>query len=208
MMEQNNNQAEQYASQERISKHLREIEEQHHVKILYAVESGSRAWGFASPDSDWDVRFIYVHEPEWYFHIEEQKDTIEQMFPDETDMSGWDLKKALCLFKSSNPSLFEWIHSPIIYQMDETFINEIRQMEDQYFNKEKAMFHYNHIYKKHNDRYIKDYGLPLKRFLYYLRGILVYKWLTDEGTMPPVRFSELVNATVEDTSIKEKIAHL
>lgn len=93
MMEQNNNQAEQYASQERISKHLREIEEQHHIKILYAVESGSRAWGFSSPDSDWDVRFIYVHEPEWYFHIEEQKDTIEQMFPDETDMSGWDLTK-------------------------------------------------------------------------------------------------------------------
>ena len=106
-MEQNNNQAEQYASQERISKHLREIEEQHHIKILYAVESGSRAWGFSSPDSDWDVRFIYVHEPEWYFHIEEQKDTIEQMFPDETDMSGWDLKKALRLFKSSNPSPWE-----------------------------------------------------------------------------------------------------
>lgn len=151
MMEQNNNQAEQYASQERISKHLREIEEQHHIKILYAVESGSRAWGFSSPDSDWDVRFIYVHEPEWYFHIEEQKDTIEQMFPDETD---------------------------------------------------------NHIYKKHNDRYIKDYGLPLKRFLYYLRGILVCKWLSEKGTIPPVRFSELVDATVEDTDMKAKIAHL
>lgn len=73
MMEQNNNQAEQYAIKEGISKHLREIEEQHHIKILYAVESGSRAWGFSSPDSDWDVRFIYVHEPEWYFHIEEQR---------------------------------------------------------------------------------------------------------------------------------------
>ena len=133
MMEQNNNQAEQYASQERISKDLREIKEQHHIKILYAVESGSRAWGFSSPDSDWDVRFIYVHEPEWYFHIEEQKDTIEQMFPDETDMSGWDLKKTLRLFKSSNPSLFEWLNSPIIYQMDEQFIQEIRQMETQYF---------------------------------------------------------------------------
>lgn len=137
MKEQNNNQAEQNAIRERICKHLREIEEQHHIKILYAVESGSRAWGFSSPDSDWDVRFIYVHEPEWYFHIEEQKDTIEQMFPDETDMSSWDLKKALRLFKSSNPSLFEWLHSPIIYQMDETFINEIRQMETQYFKQGK-----------------------------------------------------------------------
>lgn len=130
------------------------------------------------------------------------------MFPDETDMSGWDLKKALRLFKSSNPSLFEWLHSPIIYQMDETFINEIRQMENQYFNKEKAMFHYNHIYKKHNDRYIKDYGLSLKRFLYYLRGILVCKWLADKGTIPPVRFTELVDATVEEPDMKAKIAHL
>lgn len=81
-------------------------------------------------------------------------------------------------------------------------------MEDQYFNKEKAMFHYNHIYKKHNDRYIKDYGLPLKRFLYYLRGILVCKWLSDKGTIPPVRFTELVNATVEEPDMKAKIAHL
>lgn len=90
-----------------ISNHLREIEEQYNVKILFAVESGSRAWGFASKDSDWDVRFIYVHDPEWYFHIEEQKDTIEQMFPDEVDASGWDLKKALRLFKRSNPSFFD-----------------------------------------------------------------------------------------------------
>ena len=103
----------------KIIEELQKIEETEDVKIIMAVESGSRAWGFASPDSDYDVRFIYVHEPEWYFHIEEQKDTIEQMFPDETDMSGWDLKKALRLFKSSNPSLFEWLHSPIIYQMDE-----------------------------------------------------------------------------------------
>lgn len=192
----------------KISNHLREIEKQYHVKILFAVESGSRAWGFASKDSDWDVRFIYVHEPEWYYHIEEQKDTIEQMFPDEVDASGWDLKKALRLFKRSNPSFFEWIHSPIIYEMDETFIDEIKKMEDEYFDADKAMFHYNHIYKKHNDRYITENGLPLKRFLYYLRGILVCKWLSDKGTVPPVRFSELVDATIEDENIKKKIEHL
>lgn len=192
----------------RIQSHLREIEAQYHVKVLFAVESGSRAWGFASKDSDWDVRFVYVHEPAWYFHIEEQKDTIEHMFPDETDLSGWELKKALRLFKRSNPSFFEWLHSPIVYRKDDAFMAEIKQMEAQYFNAEKAMFHYNHIYKKHNDRYIKDYGLPLKRFLYYLRGILVCKWLADNGTVPPVRFTELVDATVEDKKIKEKIAHL
>lgn len=96
----------------------------------------------------------------------------------------------------------------IIYQMDEHYIHEIRQMETQYFNPERAMFHYNHIYKKHNDRYIRDYGLPLKRFLYYLRGILVCKWLSQKATMPPVRFKELVDATVEEADMKAKIAHL
>lgn len=199
---------EHYGHKIRISNHLQEIEEQYHVKILLAVESGSRAGGFASKDSDWDVRFIYVHEPKWYYQIEEQKDTIEIMFPDEVDASGWDLKKALRLFKRSNPSFFEWIHSPIIYEIDETFITEIKKMEDEYFDADKAMFHYNHIYKKHNDRYITENGLPLKRFLYYLRGILVCKWLTDNGTIPPVRFSELVDATIEDENIKKKIEHL
>ena len=96
----------------------------------------------------------------------------------------------------------------IIYQMDEHYIHEIRQMETQYFHPERAMFHYNHIYKKHNDRYIRDYGLPLKRFLYYLRGILVCKWLSQKATMPPVRFKELVDATVEEADMKAKIAHL
>lgn len=73
MKEQNNNQPKQNAIRERICKHLREIEEQHHIKILYAVESGSRAWGFSSPDSDWDVRFIYVHEPECGTSISKRK---------------------------------------------------------------------------------------------------------------------------------------
>lgn len=199
---------EEYMKKYSIPEHLREIEEQYHVKILFAVESGSRAWGFASKDSDWDVRFVYVHEPTWYFHIEEQKDTIEHMYADETDLSGWELKKALRLFKRSNPSFFEWLHSPIVYEKDDYFMNEIKQLESQYFNAERAIFHYNHIYKKHNDRYIKDCGLPLKRFLYYLRGILVCKWLEDKGTVPPVRFIELVNATVDEENIKDKIAHL
>ena len=191
-----------------IPAHLHEIEEQYQVRILLAVESGSRAWGFESKDSDWDLRFICVHPPKWYFHIEEQKDTIEHMFPDEVDLAGWELGKALRLFKRSNPSFFEWTHSPIIYYADENFLSKIKALEGKYFHREKAMYHYNHIYKKHNDRYIEEFGLPLKRFLYYLRGILVCKWLTDYGTVPPVRFMELVDATVDDQSIKSKIAHL
>ena len=94
---------------------LRQIENDNDVRVLLAVESGSRAWGFASKDSDWDVRFIYVHKPEWYFSIDEQRDVIEEMYAEYIDAVGWDIKKALALLKRSNPSLMEWIQSPIVY---------------------------------------------------------------------------------------------
>jgi len=94
---------------------LRKIEEENEIKILLAVESGSRAWGFASTDSDWDVRFIYVHKPSWYLSIDDKKDNIEQMLPGELDVAGWELRKTLKLFRKSNPPLLEWLLSPIIY---------------------------------------------------------------------------------------------
>lgn len=187
---------------------LRQTECEHNVRILFAVESGSRAWGFASPDSDWDVRFVYVHKPEWYFQIEERKDTIERMYPDDIDLGGWELGKALKLFKRSNPSFFEWLESPVVYCEDKPFMSKIRNLECRYFDADRAMFHYNHIYKKHNDRYIEDYGLPLKRFLYYLRGVLVCKWLERHRCVPPVLFENLVNATVDNGRIKKQIAQL
>ena len=95
-----------------IPAHLHCIEHEHEVKILLAVESGSRAWGFESDNSDWDVRFIYVHKPEWYFIVEEQRDVIEQMYDDDVDLDGWELRKTLRLFRRSNPSLLEWFNSP------------------------------------------------------------------------------------------------
>ena len=73
---------------------LLELEKRHHIKILYAVESGSRAWGFASTDSDWDVRFIYIHTLDWYLKIDEQTDNVEEILPNEIDLAGWELKKA------------------------------------------------------------------------------------------------------------------
>ena len=93
-----------------IQGHLRDIEQEHDVKVLLAVATGSRAWGWDSPSSDWDVRFIYVHKPEWYFKIEPQRDVIEKMTGDNVDLAGWELRKALYLLKRSNPSLLEWLN--------------------------------------------------------------------------------------------------
>ena len=100
-----------------IRKKVKESEKKENVSIIMAVESGSRAWGFASPDSDYDVRFVYVRQLEDYLRLEKTKDTIEWQLDDVLDISGWDLKKALQLMHDSNPSIFEWCASPVVYQL-------------------------------------------------------------------------------------------
>ena len=87
------------------------------MRVLLAVESGSRAWGFASPNSDYDARFIYSSAPDWYLSIdlEDKHDVIEYPIVDEIDLNGWDVRKALRLFARSNPAFVEWIQSPTIY---------------------------------------------------------------------------------------------
>lgn len=191
-----------------IPAHLANIEKEYDVKILLAVESGNRAWGFESKNSDWDVRFIYVHKPEWYFKVEEQRDVIEHMYEDDVDLAGWELRKALSLLRRSNPSLLEWFNSPKIYYVNEEFAKRIHTVEQEFFNPIRMMYHYNHIYKKHNERYLQQEGYPMKRFLYYLRGILACKWIEKNNTLPPVSFTELLNATVEEKHIKDKVEEL
>ena len=188
-----------------ILSYLEDIEHQYNVRVLLAVESGSRARGLFSDESDWDVRFVYVNKLDWYLNVNEGRDVIEEMFDDNIDMVGWELRKTLRLFQKSNPSLMEWLHSPVIYRADEDFLSRMRAMEPVYFNPIKTMYHYESLYIKHDKRYLQDSTNPLKRFLHYLRGILSCRWLEQHKTMPPVLFSELVKATVDDDSIRQKI---
>lgn len=188
---------------------LSQLEEEYDIRILLAVEAGSRAWGFSSPDSDWDVRFIYIHRPEWYLKIDPAQDTIERNFGEETlDFAGWDLRKSLGLFKKTNPSLLEWLHSPIIYRQDARFIDTLQKLESLAFNPIKAMHHYLSIARGHDEKYLQRDGFTLKRFLYYLRGLLACVWIEKNLSTPPVRFDELVVATVSDASIQESIYKL
>lgn len=187
---------------------LEMIERKYDVKILLAVESGSRAWGFASKDSDWDVRFIYVHKPEWYFSVDEQRDVIEEVFDKDIDAVGWDIKKALTLLKRSNPSLMEWINSPIVYRAEDDFTSRLKQLAQGFFNPTKSMYHYQRIYVKHDERYLQKQGYPMKRFMYYLRGILACQWIEKYQTLPPVSFKELYEDVVDDQKIKDGIREL
>ena len=188
-----------------ILSHLEEVERKNNVKVLLAVESGSRAWGFHSAESDWDVRFVYVHQLDWYLKVNEGRDVIEHMYNDDVDLVGWELRKTLRLFQKSNPSLLEWLHSPIIYQADEVFLSRMRGLEPVFFNPIKTMYHYGSLYIKHDKQYLQNTAYPLKRFLYYLRGILACRWIEDRHSMPPVLFNELVEATVREESLRQKI---
>ena len=105
-----------------ILKKLAEIEMEHDVRIIYACESGSRAWGVPSKDSDYDVRFIYAHPRDYYLSISPLRDVIELPIDPVFDINGWDIRKALSLLRKSNIRLLEWLQSPIVYvQSDEPF---------------------------------------------------------------------------------------
>src|ERR1051325_12100355 len=98
-----------------IQRKIAQIGQEEQVQVLYACESGSRAWGFASTDSDYDVRFVYCHPSNWYLSILDRPDVIERPIENDVDLSGWDVRKALQLFRKSNPPLLEWLDSPILY---------------------------------------------------------------------------------------------
>lgn len=176
-----------------IVRKLREIEEKEHVRILLAVESGSRAWGFPSIDSDYDVRFIYIRQKEDYLRLEKIRDVIELPLDDILDINGWDLQKTLRLFRKSNPTLFEWFSSPIVY-METPFAETFRAMMGNYFSTKRSLYHYIHMAEKNRREYLDDDMVKIKKYFYVLRPVLACRWILEKKTPPPMLFSELMKA--------------
>ncbi len=178
---------------EKIQEQLRRIEEAENIKILLAVESGSRAWGFASPDSDYDVRFIYIRRLEDYLRLDAIRDVIELPINDVLDINGWDLQKTLRLLHKSNPTLFEWFSSPIVYQKTE-FADKFRYLMMHYFSSKKTLYHYVSMAEGNYREYLKGDLVRAKKYFYVLRPVLACQWILDWGTPPPMLFSELLKA--------------
>ena len=178
---------------EKIQEQLRRIEEAENIKILLAVESGSRAWGFASPDSDYDVRFIYIRRLEDYLRLDAIRDVIELPINDVLDINGWDLQKTLRLLHKSNPTLFEWFSSPIVYQKTE-FADKFRDLMMHYFSSKKTLYHYVSMAEGNYREYLKGDLVRAKKYFYVLRPVLACQWILDWGTPPPMLFSELLKA--------------
>lgn len=178
---------------EKIQEQLRRIEEAENIKILLAVESGSRAWGFASPDSDYDVRFIYIRRLEDYLRLDAIRDVIELPINDVLDINGWDLQKILRLLHKSNPTLFEWFSSPIVYQKTE-FVDKFRDLMMHYFSSKKTLYHYVSMAEGNYREYLKGDLVRAKKYFYVLRPVLACQWILDWGTPPSMLFSELLKA--------------
>ena len=178
---------------EKIQTQLHRIEEDKNIKILLAVESGSRAWGFASPDSDYDVRFIYIRRKEDYLRLDKVRDVIELPIDDVFDINGWDLQKALRLLYKSNPTLFEWFSSPIVYRETE-FADRFRNFMINYFSPKRTVYHYLSMAEGNYREYLKGDLVRAKKYFYVLRPVLACRWILDRGTPPPMLFSELMKA--------------
>jgi predicted nucleotidyltransferase len=184
------------------------LENEHSIKVLFACESGSRGWGFASPDSDYDVRFIYVHKVDWYLTVFPGRDVIELPISDVYDVSGWDLRKALGLLRNGNATLVEWLSSPVIYMADQTFLNAVRDAAQQVDRPERAFHHYLHMAKKNYREHLRGETVRLKKYLYVLRPLLACLWIEQKHGPVPMRFQDLVDALVTEDRLKNAIADL
>ena len=190
-----------------IDRRLGEIERTFGVEIFYACELGSRAWDFASPDSDYDVRFLYRHPRDWYLSLSEQRDVIETPIEGVYDVNGWDLRKALRLALNGNPVLFEWLSSPIRY-LERPLAEGFRDMAFSVFDPVKAYRHYLSMARGQRRTYLMGETVRQKKYFYAVRPLLACQYLLAERNVVPMRFFDLVDAVAPPAEVRETLVEL
>lgn len=176
----------------RIQTALTQLEAKHSIRVLYACESGSRAWGFPSPDSDYDVRFIYAHPTDWYLTLDEGADTLNFPVDEELDLAGWELRKALKLLRGSNAALFEWLQSPVVYREALEFRAVMQPFMGGCFNPRAGLYHYLGLVRRGVEEDLTGKKVWLKRLFYALRSALAARWIRERpAELPPMEFGQL-----------------
>ena len=201
---------------EHILEALKQIEIEYEVKILYACESGSRAWGFPSMNSDYDVRFIYVHKKEWYLSIDQRRDVLEVPKHDKLsipvnkllDLNGWELTKALRLFRKSNPPFLEWLHSNIVYYQEGSAFNKLKTLESQIFSPVSCLYHYLKMAKGNYRDFLIREEKKIKSYFNIFRPLLASIWIEKYNTFPPIEFNRLLENALPAGVIRDKIYSL
>ncbi len=184
---------------------LDKIETDENMRIVYACESGSRAWGFPSADSDYDVRFLYIHPVNWYLSIGEKRDVIERPLKDGLDINGWDIRKALRLFRKSNPPLLEWLGSPIVYQEKYRLAAQMRALAKEYYSPAACIYHYLHMVRGNFREYLKGERVWVKKYFYVLRPLLAIQWIEQGYGVAPTAFGTLVERLITSPTLKTAI---
>jgi len=189
---------------------IKSCEQEQGVNILFAIESGSRAWGFASPNSDYDVRFIYAHPQDWYLdiNVHNKRDVIEYPIVDEIDINGWDIRKALMLFWQSNPAIVEWVQSPIVYVDKGIFAKRVKALLPEIYSLQKGIYHYQHMAKKTYRELIKKEQVSLKKYFYILRPLLAIQWIQARQEPAPIEFDQLKTLIVDNKALTLAIEQL
>lgn len=187
---------------------LAALEHEAGVRILYACESGSRGWGFASPDSDYDVRFIYVRRLSDYLRITPVRDVIEETPGPVFDVNGWDLRKALQLLANGNATLVEWLSSPVVYHQDEAFVSRLRQVAAAVYQPVRSFHHYYSMGRGNLRTYLCGDQVRAKKYLYVLRPLLAACWVLEREAAPPMAFEALVDALVHEPEVRDEIRQL
>ena len=196
------------ASVEEIMRRLAVLEKESGVTVLYACEAGSRAWGMDSPDSDYDVRFIYVQPLEWYLSVQQQRDVIEDCGPI-YDFAGWELRKALALLRKSNPALLEWLHSPTVYREDGPLRVQLADIASKYSSGAACIYHYHHMAKNNFREFISGERVKLKKYLYVMRPLMAVQWIREGRGWPvPVRIADLLAVLENHAEVKDEMLSL
>ncbi|MDZ4046156.1 MAG: nucleotidyltransferase domain-containing protein [Rhodoglobus sp.] len=184
------------------------VESEHAVTIPWAIESGSRAWGFPSPDSDYDCRFFYIRHADEYLSPWPKRDVIETPLDKIFDVNGWDLAKALRLLVKGNATVTEWLRSPIIYRGDERFREEFLELAASLYDPVTAGRHYLHVGRQQAEKSLA--AMTLKRVFYSLRPAATLRWLRDNpgGGVPPMDLGSLLDESTIERRLRSRVNEL
>ncbi|PTB95896.1 nucleotidyltransferase domain-containing protein [Marivirga lumbricoides] len=189
-----------------VQERLSDLAFTHNIKTLYACESGSRAWGFPSPNSDYDVRFIYAQDLDWHLSLVDKKDTIDLPISNDLDIGGWEIRKTLGLLWKSNAPLLEWLQSPIVYQVDDQFVLQMRELSQEYFSPIAVMHHYLSMSKKYFEACQHSEAVKLKKYFYALRTAIAGSWVREKKTIPPIELPKMFE--IISDNVRDKVQEL
>ena len=192
-----------------IDEKLGAIEQDNDVRILFAIESGSRAWGFPSPDSDYDVRFVYARQPDWYLSLVPGRDVIELPIDGDWDINGWDIRKALNLLVKPNPVLLEWLSSPIRYRWSEADCAPLVGFAEKTAFGAACIHHYRNLARQQMDRHLDGGDVNYKKYFYILRPALAIDWVRqNRDRPPPMNLQAMVGGLALSDDLLDAIEHL